>query len=1046
MASRKRNYITPPVDASSLKGEPISDDVPFEGAGLVYSEGEWKPAAGGAGGGASVSASYVTIGTEPGLTSERVLTAGTGIALVDNGPNSTVVINVTGEAVGADYQASFVVMGVTSSLPFERALAVGTGIRMTDGGPGGNVTLAANDSVLATISGSTFTGPVNAQITGSITRTAAGTPFITAPASNIITVTTGSAGQIILSGNVGNAAAPNDISYLVLTASDALTNERRILLGHGLRANDDGPGGNYNMYVHDGTFASLTGSVTFAGSVTANEGFSGSLTRTTDGRALFIEGQYIRITSGGQHQAIYGLDAVGSGQIKIRQRGFPGNDAQFLVLGHHNQLHNDWLFRPVTGLRVERNGWPASGSMDENDIVQPVQGNQTYDLHIDDVQVAMLTGSIFTGFIQFSGSTSFARPITGSGGFSGSLTQLADGRSYLVAGDNVIITSQSNGQVTIAAGVATAGQMDRDATYLVLSATGSLNNERVITTGTGLKATDAGAGGAYTLSVHDGTFAALSGANFTGVTTHAAGLSGSLTRLHDGRSFIVAGSGITINSSSYNGQIEIIGLAGSSSVDAPVNATYLTLTADGTLTAERVFTAGAGLKTVDGGAGGAYTVSVHDGTFAALSGANFTGPITFGNTSTFNIGLTGSLTRLINGQTYMAAGDNIVITSASNGQVNISAPDVAPKSAQYVVLGLHNGLSDERNLTPGTGLKGVDGGPGGNYTLSVHDGTFAALSGANFTGNVAFAANATFNGALTGSLTKLVNGKPFITALPGNVITVTTSSEGQIILSGSGGTGGGGGAPTNVEYLVLTADGSLTNERVFTPSTGLKFVDAGANGAYTLSVHDGTFAALSGANFTGPVSFGGTATFNGGLTGSLTRLGSGAPFITALPGNVITITTSSTGQIIFSGSGGSGGAGGASVAPNEIRNDAYGRLEFYLTSSLGGVGLVTAVPASRTTITHATHQLFITGGAHQWLNPNTLTASMVVTASTVGCIPRDHMTIFVADTNYTLTVSNGGSALGTIFSSSIAGTNQRAAWDIVYDGANWVLGSVTRLA
>ena len=46
--------------------------------------------------------------------------------------------------------------------------------------------------------------PINATaaggITGSITRTTAGTPFITVPAGNIITVTTGSNGQVMLSG------------------------------------------------------------------------------------------------------------------------------------------------------------------------------------------------------------------------------------------------------------------------------------------------------------------------------------------------------------------------------------------------------------------------------------------------------------------------------------------------------------------------------------------------------------------------------------------------------------------------------------------------------------------------------------------------------------------------------------------------------------------------------------------------------------------------------------------------------------------------------
>lgn len=46
---------------------------------------------------------------------------------------------------------------------------------------------------------------------------------------------------------------------------------------------------------------------------------------------------------------------------------------------------------------------------------------------------------------QITGSVVFAT------GLSGSLTHLADGRSYLVAGDNVTISTGSNGQITISA-------------------------------------------------------------------------------------------------------------------------------------------------------------------------------------------------------------------------------------------------------------------------------------------------------------------------------------------------------------------------------------------------------------------------------------------------------------------------------------------------------------------------------------------------------------------------------------------------------------------
>lgn len=105
---------------------------------------------------------------------------------------------------------------------------------------------------------------------------------------------------------------------------------------------------------------------------------------------------------------------------------------------------------------------------------------------------------------------------------------------------------------------------DPDAEYLVLFATGSLNAERVFTPGTGLTATDGGAGANYTLAIVDSVVATISGSTFSGVTKHSAGLSGSLTQLTDGTSYLIAGSGIQITSQS-NGSITITSTGGGGS-------------------------------------------------------------------------------------------------------------------------------------------------------------------------------------------------------------------------------------------------------------------------------------------------------------------------------------------------------------------------------------------------------------------------------------------------------------------------------------------------
>jgi hypothetical protein len=79
-------------------------------------------------------------------------------------------------------------------------------------------------------------------------------------------------------------------------------------------------------------------------------------------------------------------------------------------------------------------------------------------------------------------------------------------------------------------------------------------------------------------------------------------------------------------------------------------------------------------------------------------------------------------------------------------------------------------------------------------------------------------------------------------------VTVTSAGAGAVDVTI---TGGGGGAPVNAEYLVLTADATLTDERVFTAGTGISVVDGGAGGLFTVSV-DATFAEiLANGNSTG---------------------------------------------------------------------------------------------------------------------------------------------------------------------------------------------------
>ena len=141
-------------------------------------------------------------------------------------------------------------------------------------------------------------------------------------------------------------------------------------------------------------------------------------------------------------------------------------------------------------------------------------------------------------------------------------------------------------------------------------------------------------------------------------------------------------------------------------------AEYLVLTATGSLSAERVFTAGIGISTTDAGVGGAYTVGVDDRIVATLTGSQFSGNV--GITGSLGVlnGISGSLTKLYDGTSYLIAGSNITISSASNGQITITSSAVAgaPSDGPYITWQANGSLTDERILTASSGFSIVNNG------------------------------------------------------------------------------------------------------------------------------------------------------------------------------------------------------------------------------------------------------------------------------------------------------------------------------------------------
>lgn len=167
-----------------------------------------------------------------------------------------------------------------------------------------------------------------------------------------------------------------------------------------------------------------------------------------------------------------------------------------------------------------------------------------------------------------------------------------------------------------------AGSPRVSASYLLLSSTGSLPNERTLSVSSNLRGTDAGANSTYTLAINDNFIATISGSRFTGPVVATSGFSGSLQQTSAGLSYLNGTNGLTLASQS-NGQINISYVPEVSGDSLDQNASLITLTSESTLNNDRVLNlSGSGISATDNGS--TLTLDV-----------NMTGSVT-GTSLTFN--------------------------------------------------------------------------------------------------------------------------------------------------------------------------------------------------------------------------------------------------------------------------------------------------------------------------------------------------------------------------------------------------------------------------
>ncbi len=276
----------------------------------------------------------------------------------------------------------------------------------------GDTTLGNSSADRTYVSG-TLTAPA---ISGSLTRLASGLSYLAAGAN--VTITTASSGQVTISSAGGGGGGA---SYFDSTVSS---------------------------YIY------ATGSL----SLTGQEGIAAA---TTKGQDVFL---YVSGSVGGRGTAtgkisLFNGDIVTSGSLYISSSAFFGlaNNAASVS---HNASSDTLTINSANTLFNGAGSWQASAisySLNNSDtstamlvITEPNDnGDVIVEVGRDAFEAAELR---VNGYIVASGSITSLLPynfIKSVGGFSGSLTRLSDGTSYLVAGSNIAISSQSNGQVTI---------------------------------------------------------------------------------------------------------------------------------------------------------------------------------------------------------------------------------------------------------------------------------------------------------------------------------------------------------------------------------------------------------------------------------------------------------------------------------------------------------------------------------------------------------------------------------------------------------------------
>ena len=382
-------------------------------------------------------------------------------------------------------------------------------------------------------------------------------------------------------------------------------------------------------------------------------------------------------------------------------------------------------------------------------------------------------------------------------------------------------------------------------------------------------------------------------------------------------------------------------IAGSDSVlfyDATASATKKTTIQDiANFASDYNISAGTGLTGATYDGSGNSTLAIDTGVVPTLASSNtFSGTNTFSNTINASAGI-----QIAPGTPLLVAGTNVSLSTAPSGQVTISstfAPGGSLTAGSAIKSFTYDGSSNTTVAVTADGLT-ANAPQRSSYVIVADSGNLDSLSRSTI-GQIAD----------TVDRTAIVNAGQAININYGNATadpatfsvmfdntTITLNGSGQLQAA----VGGTGNSDRAAEYLVLSATGSLDNERVLTVSTGLTSTDDGPGAAFTMEIDNSVVATLTGSVFTGD------AVFGAGLSGSLQLLSDGiTPYIIGT--GSISVTTSSSGQLVISSSAtGGGGGGGLSTVGQAGGSTVTNVTSMIFTSSLvtdDGGGQVTVQP------------------------------------------------------------------------------------------------------